>query len=549
LKKLGASVLALLMLAAGCTKTGGGPAGTGTENGQRQSWTIPHTMRFTTGEDVKSLNPLITQDTSVTLMIAPLTMAYLIKWDHNNAALPELATEVPTQANGGISKDGLTITYHLRKDAKWSDGVPFTGDDVVFSFKAVLNPANNVVSRTGFDLIGKMDQPDKYTVVLHMKKPYSPFVETFFSTAGAEPSLLPKHLLAQYPNLNNVAYNAKPVGIGPFKVQEWKRAQNVTLVANPLYFRGKPKLDKIVYEIITENNTVLTQLQAKSMDLWYQAPQNFIDQLKALTPFNTEARPSYYFRHIDFNTTSPKLKELAVRQALKYATDRKQILDTVYHGIGNLQDQPAPKTSPYWDPNIPLQAFDLNKAKQLLDQAGWKPGPDGVREKNGVRLDLDFATASGTNINDQMIEQLRSTWKQIGVSVTVHHYQNNLLFAPYQDGGILYTGKFDVSYFAWGQDALGDPSPIYSCKSIPPNGQNILHWCNKKAEAAMNEFFTHFDQAQRNKDAAVVYEELNKDVPTIVLMGTEALWSYNKDMKNFNPGSLSPFDEFWNVDV
>ncbi|MBV9269636.1 MAG: peptide ABC transporter substrate-binding protein [Candidatus Eremiobacteraeota bacterium] len=548
MKKLGASSLALVVLAAACTKTGGGPAGAGGA-GQRQSFTIPHTLRLTDGEDVKALNTLITQDTPVSLIIAPLTMAWLVKWDRDNQATPELAMEVPTQANGGVSKDGLTITYHLRKGVKWSDGVPFTADDVIFSFKAVLNPTNNVVSRTGFDLVQKMDEPDKYTVVLHMKKPYSPFVETFFSTSGAEPSLLPVHLLAQFPNLNNVAYNAKPVGIGPFKVQEWKRAQNVTLVANPLYFRGRPKLDKIVYEIITENNTILTQMQAKNMDLWYQAPQNFIDQLKALQPFTTEARPSYYFRHIDFNLTSPKLKEVAVRQALRYATDRKQILDTVYHGIGHLQDQPAPRTAPYWDPTIQPVPFDLNKAKQLLDQAGWKPGADGVREKNGVRLDLDFATASGTNINDQMIEQLRSTWKQIGVNITVHHYQNNLLFAQYADGGILYTGKFDVAYFAWGQDALGDASPIYSCKSIPPNGQNIMHWCNQRAQAAMDAFFTHFDQAQRNKDAAIVYEELNKDVPTIVLMGTEALWSYNKDMKSFDPGALAPFDDFMNVDV
>jgi len=148
-----------------------------------------------------------------------------------------------------------------------------------------------------------------------------------------------------------------------------------------------------------------------------------------------------------------------------------------------------------------------------------------------------------------MIEQLRGTWKQIGVNVTVHHYQNNLLFAQYQEGGILYTGKFDAVYFAWGQDAIGDLSVIYSCKQQPPNGQNILHWCNPRAEAAMDAFFTHYDQAQRNKDDAIVMEELNKDVPTIVLMGTQAVWTYNKDLKNFNPGSLAPFDDFMNVDI
>ncbi|MBV9269635.1 MAG: peptide ABC transporter substrate-binding protein, partial [Candidatus Eremiobacteraeota bacterium] len=103
--------------------------------------------------------------------MASLTMAWLIKWDHDNNPIPELATEVPTQANGGISKDGLTITYHLRKGVKWSDGQPFTADDVIFTTKQILNPANNITTRPGWDRIAKMDEPDKYTVVYHLSKP------------------------------------------------------------------------------------------------------------------------------------------------------------------------------------------------------------------------------------------------------------------------------------------------------------------------------------------------------------------------------------------
>ena len=119
-----------------------------------------------------------------------------VRWDQNNNPYPELATEIPTQANGGVSKDGLTITYHLRKGVKWADGVPFDADDVVFSTKVVLNTANDEIGRLGWDQIASVSEPDKYTVVYHMKKPYSPFVETFFSTAGANPCILPKHLLA-----------------------------------------------------------------------------------------------------------------------------------------------------------------------------------------------------------------------------------------------------------------------------------------------------------------------------------------------------------------
>jgi peptide/nickel transport system substrate-binding protein len=523
------------------------PVNTGTT--ESNSWTIPHRLRLTDTEDIQNLNPVLTTDTPVSLIIGPLTMGYLVRWDKKGNPIPELATEIPTMANGGVAKDGKTITYHIRKGVKWSDGAPFDADDVIFSFKAVLNPDNNVTSRTGWDQIAKMDEPDKYTVILHLKKPYSPFLETFFSTAGANPCLLPKHLLGDLPNINNAPYNAKPVGIGPFMVKEWSRGSRVVLVANPNYFRGMPKLKEIDYEIITNSNTTLTEMQAKSLDMSYQSPPNMVDQYRSMTGFITWGQPSYYFRHIDFNLTSPKLKDPAVRQALRYATDRASILAKLYHGIGILQEQPAPKVSVYWDPSIKQVPFDIAKANQLLDQAGWKMGPDGVRAKNGVKLDLNFATASGTVINDQLIELLRQTWKQIGVSITVSHYLNTLLFAQYQDGGILYRGKFDVAYFSWGEDAIGDLSPIYSCAQIPPNGQNILHWCNQTAENAMLALYTHYDQAQRNKDDAIVMEQLSKDVPTIVLMGTEAVWVYNKDLKNFSPGALSPFDNFMDVDI
>lgn len=520
-----------------------------TSTTETNSWTIPHRLRVTMGEDVANLNPTLTQDIPVSGVIGPLTMAYLVRWGYNNEPIPELLTVIPTQHNGGISADGKTITYHLRKGVKWSDGAPFDAGDVIFSFKAVLNPQNNVVSRVGFDRIQKMDEPDKYTVVLHLSKPYSPFLETFFSTAGAEPCVMPAHLLAQYANINNAEYNAKPVGIGPFMVKEWQRGSRVVMVANPLYFRGLPKLKEIDYETITNNNTVLTEMQAKSLDMFYQAPQNMVDQFRALTTFDTWVQPSYLFRHIDFNLTSPKLKDPVVREAIRYATDRQTILAKLYHGIGSLQEQPAPRVAPYWDPSIAQVPFDIAKANQMLDADGWKMGADGVREKNGVRLDLNFATASGTVVNDQLIELLRQTWKQIGINITVSHYLSTILFAPYADGGILYRGKFDVAYFAWAMDAIGDFTPIYSCRSFPPDGQNLLHWCNQKAENAMLALYSHYDQAQRNADDAIVMTQLIKDVPTIVLMGTNGLWVDNKDLKNFHPGSLSPFDNFMDVDI
>jgi ABC-type transport system substrate-binding protein len=172
LQKSLALVLGAAFLFTACTKAGGGT----TEGGRANAWTHPHVLSMSTGAgDVSTLNPHLGQFQDIFYM-ASMTMAWLVKWDEHNNPYPELATEIPTKANGGISKDGLTITYHLRKGVKWSDGAPFDADDVVFTTKVILNPATNEVGRLGWDQITKIDEPDKFTIVYHMKKPYSPFL-------------------------------------------------------------------------------------------------------------------------------------------------------------------------------------------------------------------------------------------------------------------------------------------------------------------------------------------------------------------------------------
>lgn len=555
--------LALCLGVAACTKTGGtgGGASGGLVNespdapaaavpaGEVNSWTHPHVLRYATSEDISGLNPALVQQNTVFYM-AEMTMAWLIKWDEHNNPYPELATQVPTQANGGVSKDGLRITYHIRKGVKWSDGVPFDADDVVWSFHAILNPANNIVSRSGWDRITKIDEPDKYTVVIHLSKPYSPFVETFFSPAGANPCILPKHILAKYPNFNNVPYNSLPIGIGPFKYKEWQRGQKVVMVANPLYWRGAPKLKEIDFEIIPDLNTTLTELQAHQLDLWYPVPPSyFATKMQNMSGFAYISQPGYLFNHIDFNLTHPALRDPAVREALRYAMDRPTMLRKISHNIGVIQEQPAPSTSAYWDPNIKPVPFDLAKANQILDQAGWKRGADGIRAKNGVRLSLVFVTNTGNQSGDALIELIRSWWQQLGVEMDVKHYGVALIFAPASEHGVLYSGNWDAIFFSWGVDAIGDMSTIYACDSIPPNGQNVLHWCNPTADNAMHDLFKHYDQAQRNKDDAVMMEQLAKDVPTIITNGRVDISVFNRDLKNFHPNGVSPFDNMMDVDI
>ena len=543
MKKWMATALGLAMLATACTKaTDRGSDGTS------NSWTHPHELTFADAGDVSTLNPHLGQFADIGF-IASLTMAWLVKWDEHNNAYPELATQVPTKHNGGVSADGLTITYHLRKGVKWSDGAPFDADDVVWSTKAVLNPANNEVGRQGWDQISKIDEPDKYTVVYHLRKPYSPFVEVFFSTAGANPCILPKHLLASLPNINNAAYNSKPVGIGPFKVDRWDRATDVVLVANPLYWRGQPKLQKVTFKIIPDRNTLLTQMKEHQVDLYPFAAGAYLDRIKAIDGITVSTVQGYIWNHFDFNQgANPAMKDPLVRMALIYGTDRKALLQKVSHGLGYLSESPTPDSAPY-AVNVTRYPFDITKANALLDQAGYKRGSDGIRAKDGNRLSLRFAAISGLHDVDTMIELVRANWKQLGVDISVQHYQTANYYAPLEEGGILYGTKWDVTGTAWQNEALGDYSQAYACSGFPPNGQNDARWCSTDADKAMHDLYGHYDQASRNKDVVAIVNAFHKDNPVMVLYQRYNAYAYNTDLKNFHPNAVSPFDNFMDVDI
>jgi peptide/nickel transport system substrate-binding protein len=507
----------------------------------------PHELIIGDIQDLSTLNPHIGTATSLN-NLSELTMAYLVRYDDRNRPIPELATEVPSQANGLVTKDGLRITWHLRRGVKWSDGHPFDADDVVWSTNAVNNPANNEVGRDGWDLITKIDEPDKYTVVYHLKKPYSGFLPTFFGSAGANPCILPKHLLAKLPNINNADYNKKPVGIGPYRYVAWQRSDHIELEANPYYWRGQPKIKKILYRFIPDRNTLLTQLQTGEIDLWPNVGAGFYDRVKALPGVEVFSKPGYYYSHLDFNTTHPALREAAVRVALRYATDRKTILEKISHGAGILSESQLTPASPMHT-DRPLVPYDPAKANAILDQAGWKRGADGVRAKDGVRLAFTWATATGGPDADQMIELIRANWQQVGAQFTVQRYQQALFFGPYAQGGILYNGKWDVTSFAWGVTPDADYTPQDNCDGIPPNGQNVTRLCDPVIQRLLLKEKAAYDEPDRKKVIVQLDDRINQVVPYFVLFIRDDIHAYNRQLTGWHPNVVTPFDDFMNVDI
>ena len=466
------SALAACVLLAACTKTsevattssGAGGAPAGPHNG----YTIPHTLRIGDTQDFDNLNPHLS--TSLILgNLSSLTMAWLVRYDAHNEPAPELATEVPTEANGGIGKDGLSITWHLRKGVKWSDGAPFDADDVVFSTNAVNNPKNNEVGRDGWDLITKIDEPDKYTVVFHLKRRYSGYLPTFFGSAGANPCIIPKHILGNLPNINTAPYNSKPVGIGPFRYAEWARGDHIKLEANPYYWRGQPKIKTVIYKVIPDRNTLLTQMQTGEVDMWTFIPAAFVGRATALPGVGLHARPelSVHPRRLQHQPPRAPGKGGARRRCGLRPTGARSSRRsaTASASCKNRRSRRRARCTSI----LPEVPYDVAQANKLLDDAGWVRGADGIRAKNGVRLDLDVAAISGNQDVDARIEQLRSDWQQIGVKVTPKHY-NSALFFQFT-GGIMYGGKWDVTTFAWQLTPDADLNPENRATSFRPTAR------------------------------------------------------------------------------
>jgi len=531
----------VLSFATACTQVGTSSGGNG-----RHPYTHPHELRLADISDVTTLNPMLSADLTVTWM-AELTMAFLLRWDQQNKPVPELALAVPSVSNGGISPDGKTITYHLRRGVRWSDGAPFTADDVVFTTRLVLDPKTNVVTRDGWDRITRIDEPDKYTVVYHMREAYSPSIATFFT--ASQDAILPKHLLQHTSNINTDPYNELPIGIGPFKYVRWQRGDRIELVANPLYWRGRPKLDRIVYRIIPNRDTIVNALQTGDVDMWPNAAPAYFLRLRSLPGEVVLKTPSYAYGHLDFNVTHPAVRDVAVRRALLLGWDRREQREKISHGVGILQDAVVSPASPFYNERLGFTQYNPAKANALLDAAGWKRGPDGIRAKNGVRLNLQVVSNAGSPDTDQRIELLRANWRQIGVSLVRKNVSPALLLAPYAQGGIIFTGNFDVVFFAWFADPSGSLVPEYSCAQIPPQGENDLRWCDPAAQRAMDDFIRTFDFARQKRDNDLVQERVVDQVPTIVSAIQEELFAHNSDLKSFHPNQVSFFDNMMNVDI
>lgn len=478
-------------------------------------------------------------------MVARLMFEPLVSADPKAQPVPILATTVPSQQNGGISKDGLTVTYHLRKNAKWSDGVPVTSKDVKWSWQAIMNPNNNVISRHGYDYISSIDTPDDSTVIIHLKRKFAPFVNTFFAESDQPYPIAPEHVLSKYPNINMVPFNSNPtVTDGPFKFVRWVHGDHIELSANDNFFMGKPGLRSIYIRVIPDENTIRNLLRTHDVDWMFQASINNYPEVSKMPGVKLVFVDVNGYEDVQLNVQRPYLQDVRVRQAIAYAIDKERIIQTLTYGQQKVAIEDQPPFMWAFDPTLRDYPDDAKTAKQLLQQAGWTPGPDGILRKNGERLTL-VLVSNGSNVTRRKeAVELQQMLHDAGIELQIKNYQADVLFAPAGEGGILQNGKFDLSLAGWYAGIDPDDSSQYTCANMAPQGYNYSRYCNPDMEAAQKMALENYDQPTRKKAYVRVQEILHRDVPEIFTYYQRQLQPINENFKGFAP---NPVTEVWNA--
>jgi peptide/nickel transport system substrate-binding protein len=501
------------------------------------------TMNVAMIASTNTLNPILSTQQFETQAEA-LAFDSLVATDPEGHDVPMLASRVPTLANGDISPDGLTITYHLRHGVLWQDGAPFSSHDVAFTWQAIMNPRTNVATRHAFDQIARIDTPDAATAVFHLKRPFAPAIHAFFAHSDAVVFILPAHLLERYRDLNNVPFNSLPVGTGPFRVVRWLRGDRIEYVANPHYFLGKPHIARIVVHYIPDENTVVDEMRTHEIDWFVDATPHVYPELRATPGIDVRLVPFNGVDSIIINTQRAPLSDVRLRRAIGLAIDKAALVHDVTYDTTVPATEDLPSFMWAFNPRAGTTKRDLPQAKALLDSAGWHVGPDGIRVRDGKRLTigLAFRTDSLTDRNRGVV--IASMLREAGIDVELKGYTTALLYAAAAGGGILASGNYDAGLQTWYAGVDPDDSTQLLCDQMPPNGYNWSRFCDPQLDAAEKDALTHYDIPTRKRAYYRVQERLADQAPFVYLWWPRQIEAVTSQLQNFRPNGIV---EDWNA--
>jgi peptide/nickel transport system substrate-binding protein len=493
-------------------------------------------------QEFDNLNPLYANQWFATIT-HQIWNCYAWNYDDQNAPVPVLVAEMPSLGNGGISTDGKTITMKLRDDILWSDSIPITADDFVFTYEMYMNPNNTVTSQSPYDQMISVEASDPQTVVITFSEPYAPWAATLWR------GILPKHVLQPVfdadGNINAAQWNRTPtVGCGPFNFVEWEAGSFSRFVANESYWLGRPKLDEIVIRFVPDYASQMVALKSGEGDLGTFIAYPDIKSLEE-TGIQVFTAFSGYNEGLYLNLGEnghPALKDRGVRQAIAYAVDRNSIVEELLLGRTGVAATYWDNT-PFVDPTIEPYPCDPAKASELLDTAGWKDSNgNGIRDKDGVELILKYGTTT-REIRKEIQAVFQQQLLRVGIGTELINTEN--LLDGYAAGGPAATGQLDLFEYSAAANFPDPHTSEWYCDQIPTNaapaGNNWQAVCNPDLEALFIQESAQVDAAARQNTFHAISRLIFDQAYWIGFYWAPDIWAINSRIAHVKISSVTPF--------
>lgn len=470
--------------------------------------------------DASILNPVLLTDGSSGDIVG-LVFNGLVKYDKDIKITGDLAEKWE------VSKDGLVITFYLRKNVKWHDGVPFTAEDVKFTYDKLVDPLTKTPYSSSYTLIRNAEVLDKYTFRVIYKKPFAPALESW----GI--GILPKHLLFNV-DINNTPFNRNPVGTGPYVFKRWKTAEKIVLSSNPDYFEGKPYISKYIYRIIPDQSVQFLELKSGGIDMMGLTADLYNNQASTNwfnSKFNKFRYPAFSYTYLGYNLLNPLFKDKKVRIAISHAINKKEIIDGVLQGCGVESTGPFPPASWAYNKDVKGYEYSLAKAKKLLAEAGWKDtNNDGIIDKDGKPFEFLLMTNQGNKSRELCATIIQEQLKKIGIRVKIRIIAWSSFISEYID-----KKKFDAVLLGWGLGRDPDCYDIWHSSKTSEKQYNFVSYKNPVLDKLLIEGRETFDIEKRKVIYCKIHKILAIDVPYTFLYVPDALVAIHNRIHGIKP--------------
>lgn len=478
----------------------------------------PFSITGATSADAKRLLPLFASD-SASADISGRIFNGLTKYDKDLNVVGDLAE------NWKISKDGREIIFFLRKGIKWHDGVEFTADDVIFTYKAITDPKNPTPYSSNYGPVKDVISIDKYTIKISYYKPFAPALESWGM------GILPKHLL-EGKELFNSPLNRNPIGTGPYKFKEWITGQRIILNKNEIYFEGAPFFERFITRIIPDPSTMFLELRFGGIDFMGLNPAQYKyygEKSDFKRYFNVYRYPSFGYTYIGYNLRNPLFSDKRVRQALAHAINKKEIIEGVLLGYGTPCTGPFPPSSWAFNPDVRDFEYSPQKAKSLLEEAGWRVGNDGVLQKDGIKFSFILLVNQGNEARLKTAQIIKEQLRKIGIDLKIRvlEWQSFL--------ELVTKRQFQAVLLGWSLARDPDLYDIFHSSKTKPGEFNFVSYSNPEVDALIERARETLNREERRRLYWKVHELIFQDQPYTFLYVPDTIIAVNKRIKGIEP--------------